>query len=225
MNVSGIYTARNAIEAGYPFVESLLSVLPLVDEFLLNDGGSDDGTWPVLCRLADQYPGTIELYQIDDYRSERWETIDEQLEELIAAASGDWLIESQADEIWPRETLECTERAIEAADDDGYRSVRQPRVDVSGYERTAGVMETVRVVRNVDGLSSYEGGDNFQIGERGRPTNGYTNHGVRPEYRLNAPFYHFPWPFPRTNQRMRARHAKWLATESEVRRRAYERHD
>lgn len=55
--VSGVYTCRNSIEVGYPFVEAILSALPLCDEFLINDGGSVDGT------LATEHEPRIRRYE------------------------------------------------------------------------------------------------------------------------------------------------------------------
>ncbi|ULT43278.1 hypothetical protein KRR40_07315 [Niabella defluvii] len=44
MKVVGFSFVRNGVKYGYPFVQSILSVLPLVDEFVINLGNSDDET-------------------------------------------------------------------------------------------------------------------------------------------------------------------------------------
>lgn len=44
MKVSGMTIARNIVRLDYPFVESIRSILPIVDEFVVNLGKSDDGT-------------------------------------------------------------------------------------------------------------------------------------------------------------------------------------
>src|SRR5579863_2901653 len=50
--ISGFMIVRNGIAQGYPFVESVRSMLPLCAEILIADGGSDDGTWDVLQQLG-----------------------------------------------------------------------------------------------------------------------------------------------------------------------------
>ncbi|HYG21534.1 MAG TPA: glycosyltransferase [Verrucomicrobiae bacterium] len=44
MKVSGFTFVRNGHKLGYPFVESIRSILPIVDEFVVALGPSDDGT-------------------------------------------------------------------------------------------------------------------------------------------------------------------------------------
>ena len=44
MKVSGFSFCRNAVLYDYPVVESIRSILPIVDEFVVNVGRCDDGT-------------------------------------------------------------------------------------------------------------------------------------------------------------------------------------
>ena len=44
MKLSGFTFVRNAVLLDYPVVESILSILPIVDEFIVNVGPSEDGT-------------------------------------------------------------------------------------------------------------------------------------------------------------------------------------
>ena len=44
MKVSGFSFIRNAIQYDFPIVEAVNSVLPIVDEFVVNVGRSDDDT-------------------------------------------------------------------------------------------------------------------------------------------------------------------------------------
>ena len=53
MKVSGFTFARNAVRLRYPLVESIRSVLPLVDEMVVNVGRSDDGTLDLVRGLGD----------------------------------------------------------------------------------------------------------------------------------------------------------------------------
>ncbi len=51
MQVSGFSVVRNAIRYDYPFIESLQSLLPLVDELVLAVGDCDDGTVEALAAI------------------------------------------------------------------------------------------------------------------------------------------------------------------------------
>jgi|GEM_PF-6244921 len=219
VRVSGIMTLRNAEQVGYPYVPSILSVLPIVDEFLINDGGSDDGTWETLCTLADSFD-KIELYQIPDGEpAAQWDMVDRQLNELIDEADGDWLIESQCDEVWPRSSLHTVNEIMRS--DTEYASIRQPRLSNGEWDAVSNYdYWTVRCVKNAPDLESYEGGDSFHTGGYSSPTEGYTSHNVPPETKIDAPFWHIH-DFDRVAHA--ERHLFWLATESDARRRLYER--
>ena len=44
MKISGFTIARNAVKFNYPLLESIRSILPICDEFVINAGDSDDET-------------------------------------------------------------------------------------------------------------------------------------------------------------------------------------
>ncbi|MEQ1678494.1 MAG: glycosyltransferase family 2 protein, partial [Chitinophagaceae bacterium] len=44
MKISGFTFVRNAVKFDYPVVESITSILPIVDEFIVSVGNSDDTT-------------------------------------------------------------------------------------------------------------------------------------------------------------------------------------
>lgn len=212
MKVSGVYTGRNEVSVGYPFIGAIRSVLPMVDEMLVNDGGSDDGSLELKEWLADNSDTPIDIFHIEDFESDLWECIDEQLEQLIDTADGDWIIESQADEIWGEWGRNRTLAAMSAAHEWGYNSLRQPRVHTTGYDY---MYWTVRVVRNLDDLRSIEGGDSFYVGDERTINPHYTTHDVPPELPIDVPFFHQKQTINILEHRNR--HADWLATKSESR--------
>ena len=53
MKVSGFTFLRNGQKLGYPFVASIRSVLPLVDEFVIALGPCDDDTEKLLREIGD----------------------------------------------------------------------------------------------------------------------------------------------------------------------------
>jgi hypothetical protein len=57
MKVSGFTFIKNAEMLGYPFIESIQSVLPIVDEFIIAVGDSDGNTLEIIKSIKDD--GTI----------------------------------------------------------------------------------------------------------------------------------------------------------------------
>lgn len=60
--ISCFTITNNVLSQGYPFVESIISAIPICDEFIICDGYSTDGTWETLKTLAKIYP-KIKLYK------------------------------------------------------------------------------------------------------------------------------------------------------------------
>lgn len=59
MNVCGFTIVRNAVKYNYPVVESIRSILPIVDRFFVGVGDSDDGTR----QLIESIPGDkVEIF-------------------------------------------------------------------------------------------------------------------------------------------------------------------
>jgi len=96
--ISAVNVFRNCIENGYPFVESILSIYPMVCEYHANDGGSTDGTLEVLQKLAEKYPKII-LHQIPDIENIRWDSCTIQSNQMIKQCKGDYIWLGNADEL------------------------------------------------------------------------------------------------------------------------------
>ena len=63
MTISGFMIVKNVVCQGYPFLEAIVSALPVCDEFLISDGFSTDHTWDALQLLKAKYPVKIKLLQ------------------------------------------------------------------------------------------------------------------------------------------------------------------
>lgn len=97
MRVSGATILNDAVRLGYPFRESLASLLPLVDELVVNVGPGDDGTWEAVAAMRDE--------RIKPFRS-AWDlsprggaALSEESNRALARCGGDWVIYLQADEV------------------------------------------------------------------------------------------------------------------------------
>ena len=155
---------RNCIETGYPFVEAILSTLPLCDEYLINDGGSDDGTFEILKRLGEMFPDKIRIFNIPDYISERWECVSEQYNKLISESVGDWIFQGNADELIHEDDIIKFKQSI--VSESKADVIRYPRREV--VKNWSGLSEYIyypaRVARNIQGLHQKwqsHGGDEF----------------------------------------------------------------
>jgi hypothetical protein len=53
MKISGFIFLRNGTLMGYPYLESIKSILPLVDAFVVNIGEGNDDTYERVAVIAD----------------------------------------------------------------------------------------------------------------------------------------------------------------------------
>ena len=53
VKISGFSFVKNAVKLYYPVVESIRSALPLVDEFVIACGDSEDGTTELIKAIGD----------------------------------------------------------------------------------------------------------------------------------------------------------------------------
>jgi len=64
IKLSGFTFVRNVLKQEYPVLESINSILPIVDEFIINVGPSDDETLELIRSIAD--PKTM-TKRVDEY--------------------------------------------------------------------------------------------------------------------------------------------------------------
>jgi hypothetical protein len=111
VRVSGATILDGVVRLGYPFRESLQSLLPLVDELVVNVGPADDGTWEAVRALGDP---RIRPFRADWDRSPReGAVLSEQTNLALARCGGDWIVYLQADEVLHEDDLPRLRRALE----------------------------------------------------------------------------------------------------------------
>jgi len=98
MRISGFTFVRNAIDLYYPVVESITSILPICDEFVIAAGDSTDGTTELLRSINDPKIKIIETVW-DPKQFVRGASNAIQSNIALDACTGDWAFYLQADEV------------------------------------------------------------------------------------------------------------------------------
>ncbi len=112
MKVSGFTFLRNAVINGYPFVESIKSVLPLVDEFICAIGSSEDETRERVEQISDS---KIKIIDTDwnERMHDRGFVYGQQ--KMIAQynCSGDWAFYLEGDEVLHEQEIPNIKKVME----------------------------------------------------------------------------------------------------------------
>ena len=96
MKISGFTIARNVLKYNYPILESIKSILPLCDEFIINVGDSEDDTFNYLKSLKS--PKIKFIHNRWDM-SQKAEVLSHQTNLALKECSGDWAFYLQSDEV------------------------------------------------------------------------------------------------------------------------------
>jgi hypothetical protein len=171
MRVSAFTFVRNAVRLDYPVVESICSVLPLADEFVVNVGDCADGTLPLVESI-----GSPKLRIIRN----RWETavrtggraLALQADLALSQCSGDWAVYIQADEVLHERDLSAVRECLQHhLDDPRVEGVLFDFVHFYGNYHTCGAgrkwyPREVRAVRTGRGVRAWRDAQGFRIDGR-----------------------------------------------------------
>jgi len=162
MKISGFTIVRNAVKFNYPVVESIRSILPICDEFIVNVGDSEDGTLEMIRSIASP---KIRIIQNQWDMSMGSEVLSQQTNLALKECRGDWAFYLQSDEViheddlnrlkhWMRYYLDRKETdALRFGWFHFYGSFWRYRIDLGWYQKQD------RIVRNNGQIESY--GDAF----------------------------------------------------------------
>lgn len=98
MRITGYTYVRNGIKMGYPFLESIQSILSVVDEFVVVLGDSDDGSREAILELSSPKIKIIDTVW-DLTLREGGKLFALQSNLGLAQMTGDWVVHLQADEV------------------------------------------------------------------------------------------------------------------------------
>ena len=195
MRVSGFTFVRNAVKYDFPVVEAIRSILPIVDEFVVNVGDSDDGTLALIRAIGDPRLRVIESVWDESQRKDG-AVFRQQTDIALAQCTGDWAFYLQADEVIHERELPRIQACME-------RSLSRPEVLglMFRYLHFYGDYDTVnpwfyrkeiRVVRNHGRIRSHGDAVGFYSLDDPRPLN--LVKGPPSRYvRTGCHIYHYGW--------------------------------
>ena len=117
MKVSAFTFIKNGQILGYPFVQSIQSILPIVDEFVINVGESEDDTLVLIQSIESEKIRIIQS-KWNDSMQDRGYVYGQQ--KMIAQfnCTGDWAFYIEGDEVYHENDLEKIQFAMQAHVDD-----------------------------------------------------------------------------------------------------------
>jgi glycosyl transferase family 2 len=111
MKVSGFTFVRNVVKYDYPVVESIRSILPVVDEFIVNVGRCEDGTLELIRSIGDPKIRIVESVWDEMLRKDGL-IYAQQTNIALSHCTGDWAFYIQADEVVHEDDLPIIQEAM-----------------------------------------------------------------------------------------------------------------
>ncbi len=192
MKVSGFTIVRNGVKFDYPFIESIRSILPVVDEMIVAVGNSDDNTLEKVKEIDSPKIKIIETVWDDSLR-EGGKVLAVETNKALDAVSpdSDWAFYIQADEVFSENDLPKIKQAMEQyLDDKRVEGLVFEHLNFYGtYDYIADsrtwMKKEVRVIRNDKSIRSWKDAMSFR--KNGRVLNC--------KY-VDALIYHYGWVKP-----------------------------
>lgn len=187
--ISGFSFFHNVSEIGYPFVESILSVLPIVDEFIAVVVRSSDDTLERISKIRDKKIKVIEVEKYENLYGNEYFRFYTNL--ALRSCQGVWRIYIQADEVLVPESYETIKSAMKK-----YENSKKVLGLVLRYRHFYGsplyyhdcapwYRWEIRVVKNHPDISSWGDAQGFRINGEKIPV------AVLPAY-----IHHYGWMLP-----------------------------
>ncbi len=170
MRVSGFSFVRDAVRLRYPIVPAIRSILPLVDELVVNVGVSSDGTLELVRALDDPRLVIVES-RWDEGQLERGRVLAQQTDLALARCSGDVCIYAQADEALHEDDHPSVRVALQRLHDDArLEGLLFDYVHFYGSFHTVGASRRwyrreIRAVKNGAGVRSWRDAQGFRVGQ------------------------------------------------------------
>lgn len=189
MKISGITIIKNALKYDYPVLESIKSILPIVDEMIICAGDSEDETNNLIASIGSEKIKIIHSVW-DKKLREGGRVLAEETNKAMdaAAADADWLFYLQADEVIHEDYLpEIKKMAAKYLDDKRVEGLLFNYRHFYGSYKYLGdgrkwYSKEIRVIRNDKSIRSFKDAQGFR--KDGRKLR------VKP---VNAWVFHYGW--------------------------------
>jgi glycosyltransferase involved in cell wall biosynthesis len=204
MKISGFTFIRKALEFGYPAAQSIKSILPICDEFIVNVGESDDGTLDLIKSINDPKIKIITT-KWNENLTNRGFVYGQQKMIAQYSCTGDWAFYLECDEVVHEDDLPKIYDAMK-------RNLGKPEVEAlvfdylhfygnhSTYlESPAWYRRAPRIIRNT--LRSYAPDGLFFVVLDSNKKGRYPRAAL-----TGATIYHYGWARPESNMNMKNRH-------------------
>jgi len=190
MKICGFTFVRNAVKFDYPVVESITSILPIVDEFIVSIGNCDDGTLQLIESI--QSPKIKIVHSVwDDTIRKGGKVLAEETDKAFAyiSSDSDWAFYIQADEVVHEKDLPTiVKSAREHLDNKRVQGLLFKFIHFYGTYDYVGdsrrwYSHEIRLIRNDRKIHSYRDGQGFRTG----------NNIKLKVKQVNASIYHYGW--------------------------------
>jgi hypothetical protein len=208
MFVSGYTFIRNAVKFDYPVLESILSVLPLVDEMIVLVGNSDDATLKLIGEISSSKIKIHHSVWNDNLREGGRVLADETQKAInLISPNADWIIGLQADECLHENDYPLIQKAMES--NLGDQEVDGLLFSYLHFYGDYGFVANgrkwyrneIRIIRNSSGIFPYRDAQGFRKTENKKLK-------VR---QSGATIYHYGWVKPPEKQTAKLKffHSLW----------------
>lgn len=204
MKISGFTFIRKALEFGYPAAESIKSILPICDEFIVNVGESDDGTLELIQSINDPKIKIITT-KWNENLTNRGFVYGQQKMIAQYSCTGDWAFYLEGDEVVHEDDLPKIYDAMK-------QNLDKPEVEAlvfdylhfygnhSTYlESPAWYRRAPRIIRNT--IRSYAPDGLFFVVLESNKKGRYPRAAL-----TGATIYHYGWARPEHHMNMKSRH-------------------
>lgn len=206
MKVSGFSFIRNAIKFDFPILESIQSVLPLCDEFIIAVGNSDDKTLELIQGIDDPKIKIIEtVWDDDQHKGGRVLALETNKAFKEIDKDSDWAFYIQGDEVIHENDLDhIREAMLRWKDDDKVEGLLLNYLHFYGSYDFVGdsrrwYRKEIRIVKNIKEIKSYRDAQGFRLDDRKLNVKA-----------VDACMYHYGWVKPPAIQKEKLKNSRSL---------------
>ena len=191
MKISGFTFCRNVVKFDFPVVEAITSILPMVDEFVVNVGKSEDETLKVIHSINDKRMKIVESIWDESLRKDG-RIFGLQQDMALSYCTGDWAFLVQGDEVIHEEDLPVIRKALDhySHNPEVLGLVLRVLHFKGDYWSVDPWMyrKATRIIRNHRGIRSATDGCDFRTAERDQMIKSGKNGRL-----INARVFHYGW--------------------------------